>query len=182
MISTPDLQEWMKADDADALTLRRLEESAIAAIQKQTGRYLGVTVAAFVEIVRFRGWPLQLSNQPTGGVITTLEVWDGSAWSAVAATDYYVSGSFVWPNATSAVPTTTIPAASRRYRATYPAGYTVDANDADVWAAPADIQMLVLLLVGHWFENRESVVVGTSAAEIPQGLQMLMEPHRLASV
>jgi len=176
VISDAVLLSWTKANAAETATLRLLEQAAVAAIQKRTGRYLGIAAAAVVEDIRFRGWPLQLANEPTGGAITSLEQWDGSAWSTVAAADYYVSGSFIWSNATT--PATT-PVPPTRYRATYPAGY---AGTAPVWAAPADIQQAVLLLVGHWFENREAGVVGTTSEEVELGLEWLLQAHTPASV
>ena len=175
MISTADLQDWMKADDADAPVLRSLEQAAVKAVEAITGRYYGVT-AAITETIRFRGFPLTLSNEPTGGTLTLLEQWDGSAWSTTPATGYSVWGSFVFSEGSWEALSLT------RFRATYNAGYTVDANDADVWPAPADIQQAVKLLVGHWFENRESVVVGTSGFEVPQSVQMLLSPHSRVAV
>jgi len=182
MISTADLQDWMKADDVDAPVLRRLEESAIQAIQKLTGRYYGVT-STLTEITRFRGWPLSLASDPIGGVITSLEQWDGSAWALVAASNYYVDGAFIWANASYTWPPSYLyPYMPLRFRAIYQGGYTVDALDADVWPAPADIQQAVKLLVGSWFENRESVVVGTSGFEVPQSVQMLLSAQTRVSV
>lgn len=35
-----------------------------------------------------------------------------------------------------------------------------------------------LLLVGHWYANRESGVVGLVAAELPLSTQALWRPHR----
>jgi hypothetical protein len=175
MISTADLQDWMKADDADAPVLRQLEEAAVAAIQELTGRYYGVT-SAITEVIRFRGFPLSLANDPIGGVITTLEQWDGSAWSTVDAASYSVWGSFIFAEGNWN------PLSLTRFRATYQAGYTVNPLDADVWPAPADIQQAVKLLVGHWFENRESVVVGTSGFEVPQSVQMLVSSHTRVAV
>lgn len=182
MISTADLQDWMKAADTDAPVLRSLEEAAVKAIEKLTGRYYGVT-AAITDIVRFKGWPLELANEPIGGVLTSFDQWDGSAWAVQTLTDYYVDGSLVWPNSTFSGPAPWLaPSVSQRYRAIYQAGYTVDAGDADVWPAPADIQMAVKLLVGHWHENRESVVVGTSGFEVPQSVQMLVSAHTRVAV
>ena len=175
MISTADLQDWMKADDADAPVLRALEESAIKAVEAITGRCYGVTQVV-TEVIRFRGFPLTLSNEPTGGTLTLLEQWDGSAWSTTPATSYSVWGSFVFSEGSWT------PLSLTRFRATYNAGYTVDPLDADVWPAPADIQQAVKLLVGHWFENRESVVVGTTAAEVPMSVQMLLSPHSRVAV
>lgn len=175
MISDAALIDWTKADAADTATLRRLEQAAIAAIERRTGRYLGV-VATRVEIVQFRGFPASISNVPIGGSLTSLEQWDGSAWSVVSPADYYLYGSNVFSNGTSAMLGVT------QLRATYQGGYTVDAGDPNVWPAPADIQQAVLLLVGHWFENRESVVVGTITSELAQGLDMLLDAHTRVTV
>lgn len=182
MISTADLQDWMKADDVDAPVLRSLEEAAVKAIEALTGRCYGV-VQSITEIKRFRSWPLELANAPIGGVLTSLESWNGSAWQAETLSNYYVQGSFVYPNTTWMWPLyPTVPSSSWRFRAIYQAGYTVDPTDADKWAAPADIQQAVKLLVGHWFENRESVVVGTTASEVPMSIQMLIGNHARVSV
>jgi hypothetical protein len=156
MISNAELVAWTRADDtseAEVASLRRLEQAAIAAIQKRTGGYYGAA-------------------------LTTLEQWTGSAWSVVAATDYYVSGSFVWPNSTATFPTTT----PTRYRATYNGGYTVSASDSDVWDAPADVKQAVLLLVGHWYENREAAITGATNEKIEIGLDWLLGPNTPASV
>lgn len=180
MISTADLQDWMKADDVDAPVLRQLEESAIQAIQSLTGRWYGV-VTTITETIRFRSWPLTLANDPIGGVLTSLEQWNGSAWQAETLSDYYVQGSFVYPNSTYS-PYPVVPSVNQRFRAIYQAGYTVNPTDADVWPAPADIQQAVKLLVGAWFENREGVVAGTTASEVPLSIQMLLSPHTRVAV
>lgn len=177
MISTADLQDWMKADDVDAPVLRRLEESAVQSVQKETGHYYGVT-ATQTEIIRFKGWPLQLKNVPIGGVITSLEQWDGSAWSLVASTNYYVDGSFIWQNASYIWPPSYYfyPPQVLRFRAIYSAGYTVDALDADVWPAPADIQQAVRGCVAYWFEHREE------EGQIPQWIRDSLSNNRQVSV
>lgn len=175
MISTADLQDWMKAEDADAPVLRQLEEAAVKAIEQMTGRYYGVE-DTITEVIPFRGFPLTLANEPNGGVITTLEQWDGSAYTTVDAANYYVWNSFVFSEGSWDTLSLT------RFRVTYPAGYTVDPLDADVWDAPEDIKLAVKLLVGHYFENRESVVVGTTASEVPMSVQMLVSSHARVSV
>ena len=37
-----------------------------------------------------------------------------------------------------------------------------------------DVKQAILLLVGHWYANRESVVVGTISAEVPMGVPALL--------
>ena len=43
---------------------------------------------------------------------------------------------------------------------------------------PAQVQQAVLLLVGQWFRNRMSVVVGTISSELPFGVEALLAPLR----
>ncbi len=48
-----------------------------------------------------------------------------------------------------------------------------------VWEdAPADIRQAILLLVGHWFENREATLVGVGADATPFGFLDLISAYR----
>lgn len=49
------------------------------------------------------------------------------------------------------------------------------AGEADV---PQQVRQAVLLLVGQWFRNRMSVVVGTISSELPFGVEALLSPLR----
>ena len=44
-------------------------------------------------------------------------------------------------------------------------------DDADV---PQEYKQAILLLLGHWYENREQVTVGEVAREIPMGVEALL--------
>ena len=44
------------------------------------------------------------------------------------------------------------------------------------------IEQGALLLIGHWYANRESVAVGVSVAEMPMATKSLWLPHRWACV
>lgn len=44
------------------------------------------------------------------------------------------------------------------------------------------IQQGALLLIGHWYASRESVVVGTITAELPMATNALWKPHRWVNV
>ena len=41
-----------------------------------------------------------------------------------------------------------------------------------------DISTAMLLLIGHWYANPESVVVGSISTELPMGVKALIEPYR----
>ena len=45
-------------------------------------------------------------------------------------------------------------------------------------AVPASIKQAMLLLVGHWNENRESVNIGNIVNAIPMAFDALIAPHR----
>jgi uncharacterized phiE125 gp8 family phage protein len=49
-------------------------------------------------------------------------------------------------------------------------------------AAPAPLKVAVLMLVGHWYRNREAVVTGTTTAEVPMAVQSLIAPFRVGLV
>lgn len=44
------------------------------------------------------------------------------------------------------------------------------------------IQQGALLLIGHWYSSRESVVIGTITAELPMATNALWKPHRWVNV
>ncbi|RTR01943.1 head-tail connector protein [Halomonas nitroreducens] len=41
-----------------------------------------------------------------------------------------------------------------------------------------DLTTAMLLLVGHWYENRESVVLGTIASDLPMAVDALIGPYK----
>lgn len=50
------------------------------------------------------------------------------------------------------------------------------ANAAEV---PFEIRAAMLLLIGHLYEHRESVVLGVTPSEVPHGSRELLWPHRI---
>lgn len=43
---------------------------------------------------------------------------------------------------------------------------------------PESVQHAMLMLIGHWFVNRDAVVTGTIATTIPTGVDALLSNHR----
>lgn len=43
---------------------------------------------------------------------------------------------------------------------------------------PAALKQAVLMLCAHWYENRESVLVGLSVQQVPDGLWAIVNEHR----
>ena len=62
-----------------------------------------------------------------------------------------------------------------------PAAFTVvfSAGYADAASVPEPLKQAVLLLAGHAFSNREAVVTGTIATELPLSVAWLLDPFRV---
>jgi hypothetical protein len=48
--------------------------------------------------------------------------------------------------------------------------------------ATEDIQLAMLMMVAHWFDNPSAVNVGNITSEIPLGFRFLTDPHRWYSL
>lgn len=63
------------------------------------------------------------------------------------------------------------------YRAGYEPPETSPAPDAAA-AVPQAIKRALLLLVGHWYANREASSIGAAITDIPMGVDALLTPYR----
>jgi len=48
-------------------------------------------------------------------------------------------------------------------------------------AVPAPIKQAALLLIGHFYQNRESVMVGVNAIDTPMAVDMLLGPYKVVT-
>ena len=51
-------------------------------------------------------------------------------------------------------------------------------DGVDDYPMPNPLRLATLLLIAHWYENREEVVVGSSVAKIPVGVEALLFKYR----
>jgi uncharacterized phiE125 gp8 family phage protein len=58
----------------------------------------------------------------------------------------------------------------------FTAGYGLAAS------VPAALKAAILLLIGHWYANREAVVTGTIATELPISVEALITPYRRVGI
>jgi len=56
---------------------------------------------------------------------------------------------------------------------TWVAGYGATADDV-----PKPLRQAILLLISHLYSNREALLIGVNAQELPMGVQYLLNPHR----
>ena len=161
------------ADDEDALIA-----SLIAAARIFVERTLGVALIT-------QGWSYFLDFWPRSTCVTlpvlpvqavsavTLHDAQGGA-SVLDAENYAVDvlstpARLVLKSAAPAIVTRELNA----FEIAFAAGYGDEASDV-----PAPIRQALTLLVAHWFERREPVVLGASAQEVPTTVAGLLLPYR----
>ncbi len=64
---------------------------------------------------------------------------------------------------------------------TFQAGYAQDNGDYTA-NIPDSLRHAVLLLAAHWYENREGVVVGATASELPMAVESLISKYRVPGI
>lgn len=103
---------------------------------------------------------------------------DDATGSVISATNYELQadalGSLVRFDDDYAFPGTL--ADWRGVRVTFTAGY------GDATEVPAAIRQAMLLLVGHWYMNREAVNVGNITTELPMAVAALLAPYRRVGI
>lgn len=153
-----------------------LVRAAADQIERDTG--LSLRAREFAQTVNDWGVSrIRLERRPLNSI--TSVVYDAETGSeATLAADQYRPRDFLgMPNIIPAKDVTwpaleSIPGA---VRVTYAAG--LPSNDT----VPATLKQAALLLVGHWFENREGVAMKESHA-LEQGYAALIGPHRVMQV
>jgi len=65
---------------------------------------------------------------------------------------------------------------ANEYDADYPIVY--GGNTGEFEDVPENIRQAIRLTVGHWYENRESVVLGTIASQVPMTAEHLLHQER----
>lgn len=159
----------VEASDEDTLIAGYLA-AAISLVEVQTSKLL--TQREVVQ--RLSGFPgadrpIRLWYGPVSGDVVTITYDDADGVEQPLADFRLVEGSTprllpaygeLWPPAQSA---------DGSVRVTYTAGY------ADV---PAELDQAVLLLVGHFYLNREAVTTGTNPAELPLAVEAMLRPYR----
>ncbi len=127
----------------------------------------------------FRGWPpdriFHLPFPDVSSVIVNYLPENGQ--NQEVSSDCYellegAAGSFVELNGSFSRPKLK-PEAVAPVTLTFTAGYGVSGDKV-----PAAIRHALLMIVGHFYENREDVVVGTIATSLPQSSQILIAPFR----
>jgi uncharacterized phiE125 gp8 family phage protein len=174
-ISLAEAKAHLRIDEDDEDTLIA---SLIAAARMFVERTLGLALVT-------QGWSYFLDFWPRSTCVTlpispvqavgavTLHDTDGGA-TMVNAEGYAVDAlsspaRLVFKSA----PPPVVPRELNAFEIGFTAGYGDAASDV-----PAPIRQALILLVAHWFERREPVVLGLGAQEVPTTVAGLLLPYR----
>lgn len=177
LISIEEARAHVRRDDSDDDAVLT---SLIAVVMSHLDGVDGVLTRCLVR----QEWAESMDDFPAGDVlpltlspavsVTSIEYYDDqNALRTFASSNYTIhngrAGAYVKLEKESSWPSTY----DRDDAVTVTAIYGYGDAAANV---PAVIKHAALLLLGHWYENREAVVVGTSAVELPAGVMKLLRP------
>ncbi len=103
---------------------------------------------------------------PVEGIVSVEKKDAAGAWQTLPAEDYTLSGSL---DERHVLELAAAHLSGSSYRVTWKAGLK---------PLPAWFKVACFFLIGHYYENRSSVIVGVSAEEVPMGFKHLTSPHR----
>ena len=158
--------------DADDGKIAMLIEAAREYIESVTGRrFVSTTLTLTLDrfpaddFIELPGAPLQsVTSVKYVDSLGAIQTFSSSSYDVDVTDDMhgriYVDRSTGWPSVYYQRNAVTI---------IYKAGHGDTAANV-----PEKIKQAILLLVGHWYEHREPVVVGTITAELPQSLKALI--------
>lgn len=155
--------------DDDAY-VTRLIEAAAGTLESVTGRAMGsreyrLTLSAWPDSGR-----IYLPYPPLVTVDEIVYIDEAGASQTLTASDYALDDSaepaLLTPPYNQSWPT--VQQQPGAIRIDYTAGYT---------STPAALKHALLLLIGHWYENREAIVTGTIATDLPLAVQYIVDEY-----
>lgn len=117
---------------------------------------------------------IEIPKSPLASV-TSINYVDGAGASQLLASNQYVvDGTGAIGRITPAYDVTwpTVRAQKSAITVRFVAGHASE-------AVPDPIRQAILLLIGHWYENREAVVIGATPSEVPLAVGSLIAPYRV---
>ena len=160
-------------------------DEAIAEAHEFVEQYLRATLTESVWVYRTAAWPCEppyairvpmgpliavdaLSYLDTEGVRQELAIAD---FEVVPGREGYIVPAYgtYWPSARRSPTSIAVE---------YRAGYPGQGSPMDASGVPKAIVRGMKMLVGHWFENRETVVLGQAGQNIPLGFEDAVQPYR----
>lgn len=186
-------QQLRVVNDDDLLHLTGLIYAATNAVEQHIGRALvqqgweltldswpkpeGDVPSVWQDGVRDMASATGIIRLPRAPVLSVTEVryFNSAGTSTVLASSEYQVDAASSPARLAPAYGKVWPAVQPRLAAitiTYLAGYGTSWNDV-----PEDIRLAIMMMVAHFYENREAVIVGASPSELMLGFEWLLMPY-----
>jgi uncharacterized phiE125 gp8 family phage protein len=171
---------YLRLDSTDEqTTVEALIAAARGAVEEATQLQL-ITATWELTLDGFpRNWsePIELPRPPITAITSIAYTDENGAAQTLSASDYQVDAKSFPGRLVPAVDLEWPDTQADKLNAvtiTYTAGYGAAGS-----SVPRPLRQAMLLLVSHWFENREAVVVGTIVTELPFAVKSLIAPFRV---
>lgn len=183
LVSLVEAKAHLRVDHGDDDTLI---EGLVAAATAWLDGYSGVLGRALINQtwrVNLCSWPARRVRLPLAPVsaVTSVKYWDtANAQQTLDAANWVGPLEDALSPYVGWMPDASLPSLYEREDAIevlFVAGYGEDASDV-----PASIRHAALMLIGHWYEVRETVNVGNITSELPFTVAALIAPFRRVGV
>jgi len=175
LLTLSELKEHLKVDvSIDDTFIKNLGRAATSSCEEYTNRFFLKT-----KITQFSdSWAGvdNLLKSPVESNSLVIKYYDSNDVLQTLATTEYLLDNSLMPSRVCSSPNKSFPTLSSRINAveaTYSVGVTTAAE------VDAAIKQAALLTIGHWYANRETVVVGRIATEIPMAAKYLLDQYKI---
>jgi uncharacterized phiE125 gp8 family phage protein len=160
----------------------------LAAARDYAERFTGLAIAWRTYTLKLTGFPandcpIDLGIGPVG-VITSITYLVSGTPTVLDASNYELDDAAPtgvvhlvpdaqWPEVDENVNSVVV---------TFKAGYrptSPGSGDPTMPVLPHTLKSALKLMLAHWYENREAVVLGTIATQLPLGIEALLRQHRV---
>ena len=175
LFTTAEAKDFLKVDTtADDSLIDSLIKAATQSCQIFTNRYFLTTV-----VTQYSDkWDgiYTLYKSPVIG-ITHIKYFDSNDTEQTLASSNYILDSVSQPARIGIAINGTLPDLADRINAVhveYKVGYGLTSD-----FVPEGIKQAVLITIGNWYENRQTVITGRTATELPLSSQYLLEQYKI---
>jgi uncharacterized phiE125 gp8 family phage protein len=179
-LTRAELKLWLKVEvSADDALIDALGQAARQLVEQVTDRAL-ITQTWRLTLPRLGPRPVRLPVWPVQSVTSVAYTdstgvaasWDASLWALSAAEPPELVPAYqeLWPIQWAGG--VTLGPRADAASVTFVAGYGADGS-----AVPGPVLTAIKLLVQHWYVNRQAVVTGTIATELPWAVDALLGPY-----
>ncbi len=175
LFTTAEAKDFLKIDtNADDTLIDNLIKAATESCQIYTNQYFLNTV---VEQYSDKWSEVYTLYKSPVAAINHIKYYDSNDTEQTWADTNYILDDVSKPARIGLAVDATLPSLSDRINAVhvkYTVGYGTESTDV-----PDGIKQAVLLTLGNWYENRQTVITGRTATELPLSSQYLLDQYKI---